>query len=691
MKEIHSFYAQLYKSEMESDVNQDNLKDFEDFTNELFIPRLSNPERDAKEGKLTIEECKEALNTFNSGKSPGEDGFTVEFYNTFFALLGKDLINCLNESYDLGEMSISQRRDVISLVPKDDSYLLLLSNWRPITLLNVDYKIASKAIAKRIESVLPKLIHSDQTGFIKDHYIGQNIRLLNDVLDQTKLHDIPGILLLLDFRKAFDTIEWSFVKRTPKAFNFGENIQQWIATFYAKTESSVLNNGFTTDSFPLSRGVRQGCPLSPYLFVLGVEILANKIRQSKSILGISIYGQEFKISQFADDTSLLCKDRTSVENALAVIKDFGALSGLRLNPTKTKTLWLGPWRNNDDKPFSSKWSKEPEKALGIFISYDEKGNYKKNFTTKIQKLGNKLDFWRSRNLTLLGRTLIFKCLGLPQLVYPASILETPQPQCSSLITTYMFNFLWNNKSDKIKREIMYLDYADGGLRVPKVNTMFKALKLAWIPRLLRDFDCNSEAWRVIPDAHLKRYGGLNFLLRCNYDRKCLDQGAIPSFYKEILVFFAELKKIHCSYDVRQDLILFNNSKIKIEGNTVFYKDWMNKGVFAVHDLLHETTGKFLSYQEFTKKYKVNCNFLTYFQVLSAIPKDLLEKARHYCFDKQHFDQTNSMSQLSSSISLNLMKTKCRDFYWLLNKSDVKATGLVKWEKDFQFADSRLKT
>lgn len=313
----------------------------------------------------------------------------------------------------------------------------------------------------------------------------------------------------------------------------------------------------------------------------------------------------------------------------------------------------------------------------------------KNFTTKIQKLGNKLDFWRSRNLTLLGRTLIFKCLGLPQLVYPASILETPQPQCSSLITTYMFNFLWNNKPDKIKREIMYLDYADGGLRVPKINTMFIALKLAWIPRLLRDFDCNSEAWRVIPDAHLKRYGGLNFLLRCNYDRKCLDQGAIPSFYKEILVYFAELKKIHC-YDVGQDLILFNNSKIKIEGNTVFYKDWMNKGVFAIHDLLHETTGKFLSYQEFTKKYKVNCNFLTYFQVLSAIPKDLLEKARHYCFDKQHFDQTNSMFQLSSSISLNLMKTKCRDFYWLLNKSDVKATGLVKWEKDFQFADVEWK-
>ena len=107
-KEIHSFNAQLYKSEMESDINQDNLKDFEDLTNELFIPRLSNPERDAIEGKLTIEECKEALNTFNSVNRLAKTVSPLNFTTLFFALLGKDLTNCLNESYDLGEMSISQ-------------------------------------------------------------------------------------------------------------------------------------------------------------------------------------------------------------------------------------------------------------------------------------------------------------------------------------------------------------------------------------------------------------------------------------------------------------------------------------------------------------------------------------------------------------------------------------------------------
>ena len=118
-----------------------------------------------------------------------------------------------------------------------------------ITLLNVDYKIASKAIAARIEKVLPLLINSNQTGFVKGRYIGENIRLINDILEQTKAQDIPGILLLLDFRKAFDTVEWGFIQNTLDLFNFGSNIKQWVKTFYNNTESSVLHNGYTTNYF----------------------------------------------------------------------------------------------------------------------------------------------------------------------------------------------------------------------------------------------------------------------------------------------------------------------------------------------------------------------------------------------------------------------------------------------------------
>ena len=148
------------------------------FTNNLEIPQLTEDMRDKLEGPLTYEECKEALSSFSKDKSPGEDGFTAEFYIKFFDILGEDLVKSLNHAYEKGELSISQRRGVITLLPKDESSLLDLKNWRPITLLNVDYKIAAKAIATRMESALPFLIHTNQTGFIKRRYIGENKRLI---------------------------------------------------------------------------------------------------------------------------------------------------------------------------------------------------------------------------------------------------------------------------------------------------------------------------------------------------------------------------------------------------------------------------------------------------------------------------------------------------------------------------------
>ena len=130
-------------------------------TDNVESPKLSEDEKETLEGPLTYDECKKILETFQNDKPPGEHGFTVEFYTSFFKLLGNDLIASLNEAYEKGELSISQRRGLITLIPKEDGSLLDLSNWRPITLLNVDLKIASKAIAKRIEPTLPNLIHSD--------------------------------------------------------------------------------------------------------------------------------------------------------------------------------------------------------------------------------------------------------------------------------------------------------------------------------------------------------------------------------------------------------------------------------------------------------------------------------------------------------------------------------------------------
>ena len=215
---IEKYFKDLYTSESITTQEQ-----YDSFFQELRLPKLSDEERDELEGLLTYDECKQILETFPNDKSPGEDGFTVEFYKCFFELLGH-LVESFNEAFEANELSISQRRGVITLIPKEDGSLLDLSNWRPITLLNVDCKIATKAIAKRIEASLSKLINSDQTGFIKGRYIGENIRLIIDIMEYTKKHNIPGILVSLDFRKAFDSPEWPFIMRTLDVFNFGKSI-----------------------------------------------------------------------------------------------------------------------------------------------------------------------------------------------------------------------------------------------------------------------------------------------------------------------------------------------------------------------------------------------------------------------------------------------------------------------------------
>jgi len=143
---------------------------------------------------------------------------------------------------------------------------------------------------------------------------------------------------------------------------------------------------------------------------------------------------------------------------------------------------LGKWENSKSNPLQLKWLRNPVKILGIFVSYDEKGNNQHNFIHKLQKLQTNLDLWRARDLTPFGRVLIIKSLALSQLVYSASNLNVPQ-EITPIIKAKLFTFLWKNKNDKIKREGLYQDRDKGGIRMIDVETMIKVLRLAWIPRL----------------------------------------------------------------------------------------------------------------------------------------------------------------------------------------------------------------
>ena len=142
-----------------------------------------------------------------------------------------------------------------------------MNNWRPLTLLNTDYKIATKAIANRIKKFLPKIINCSQTGFIKGRYIGENIRLIQETIEMLEKENMAGLLFFADFEKAFDSIRHKYIITCLESFNFGTDIIKWVRYFYQGANSCVQNAGFMSNFFSISRGVRHGCPLSPYLFL----------------------------------------------------------------------------------------------------------------------------------------------------------------------------------------------------------------------------------------------------------------------------------------------------------------------------------------------------------------------------------------------------------------------------------------
>ena len=182
--------------------------------------------------KQLLENYCEALKEFAAAKTPGTDGLTTEFLKNFWPELKDLIVGSFNYAFASGSLSISQRRGIISLIPPKNKDKTILENLRPISLLNVDYKILTKVLATRLEKVLPKIINPDQTGYVKGRYIGENIRLIQDLMFYLEKENSPGIVVFVDFRKAFDTIEWNYMEKALALFNIGSNFLQWFKTIY---------------------------------------------------------------------------------------------------------------------------------------------------------------------------------------------------------------------------------------------------------------------------------------------------------------------------------------------------------------------------------------------------------------------------------------------------------------------------
>ena len=261
--------------------------------------------------------------------------------------------------------------------------------------------------------MIAKIVHNDQAGYVKNRYIGDNIRTILGILEITEFKSDPCILVLVDFEKAFDSLSWKFIHKTLEYFNFGENFRKYVKLLYTSPLTAVINNGHLTDYFEISRGIRQGCPVSALLFLLCAEVLAINIRNSENIKGIKCDSSNIKITQYADDTCLFLNNTISLEFALELFENFYRYAGLRLNKDKTEIIWLGK-NNRSGKICNIKINNNATKTLGIWISKNTKEIIKTNFEERINKFKLLLQHWKQRNLTLKGRVTILKS---PLIVY----------------------------------------------------------------------------------------------------------------------------------------------------------------------------------------------------------------------------------------------------------------------------------
>uniref|UniRef100_A0AAR2KC07 Reverse transcriptase domain-containing protein n=1 Tax=Pygocentrus nattereri TaxID=42514 RepID=A0AAR2KC07_PYGNA len=328
-----NFYKNLYSCPPPNNVNSENYLD------KISLQSATESEKATLSAPFTEREVWDAIQSMPTGRAPGLDGYPVEYYRKFWPELKPILMPALHHIYEHNVIPNSWKTASISLILKKDKNPSDCSSYRPISLLNVDFKIVAKVLARRLDALLPRLIHPDQTGFVRSRHGSDNVRRALNIVDHLSRNPDPAFIVSLDAEKAFDRVHWDFLFAVLKKINLGSSFINMIKSLYSYPNAVVNTNNFHSDVFPVSRGCRQGCPLSPLLFCLVIEPLAQSIRNSTRLTGIKIGGEDHRISLYADDVLLyLSNPNASVNIVLDLISDYSSVSGYKINLDKSLAL-----------------------------------------------------------------------------------------------------------------------------------------------------------------------------------------------------------------------------------------------------------------------------------------------------------------------------------------------------------------
>ena len=535
IKNIGVFYETLYTS------NKVSRHQIDEYLSNINIENIVSDEDKHELDKMPREiECRNVMMSMKDNRAPGYDGIPIEYYKCFWDLINDVYMKMINECWQVKDLPISMRTAILSLIHKSNDKDRL-KNYRPISLMNSDYKILAFIFADRLQKVIHYIVNQDQSAYVKGRYIGCNIRNLIDIFEYCENEGIEGALLNIDYEKAFDSVEHSFIISVLEKFNFGPNFIEWIKIFYNNPIFRIKNNGWISKAYKMNRGIRQGCAMSSLIFILVVEILATAIRKDDNIMGILVGNVEHKIIQYADDSTIIMGNLESIPNVLKIINTFSKYAGPKLNIAKTKGIWLGPLKDLGLRDHCGiTWTGNPVKCLGIYIGHNKEKSYTLNWVKKIENMRNVINKWKIRHLSIEGKILIVKTMVLSKLVFPATLLTVPECIIKD-VKQMVFEFIWGGK-DKVKRSVLINCKSNGGYSMVDIDAFCTALKASWVTKLLH----TGGKWKSILFHYLDRQGmSINYILRMNFQAvkslPCITN--LPVFYQMVFLGFNHVKDV----------------------------------------------------------------------------------------------------------------------------------------------------
>eukprot|EP00253_Pinus_taeda_P003073 PITA_03073 len=471
---------------------------------EIFsaIPHLvTDDQNKALMRAATLEEIEETVKAMKKGTAPGPYGFTVDFFQAGWHFLGKEILELLEESRMNQKVWPSLNSTFYALIPKGDN-LEDANGFRPIALCNVIYKIITSMMAKRLKPLLDKLISVEQTGFVEGRQILDGLVVTQEVIHSLKVKKQKGMMIKLDLLKAYDRLSWNYLGKVLESFSFCRRWIDWIHSLISSPSFSILVNGIPSRTFSATRGLRQGDPLSPFLFILAVEGLGRfikKEREADKIKGLKLWGNNLCLThqQFVDDIMLFGEPTVKEVKHLRKILDlFAEASGLEINRDKSCVFIFNAVEQvkaHIIRLLGFRRGELPTKYLGNILDFTSKKM--KNWQGIIDKLSNKVANWAFRTLNIVGRIVLAKYVLQAIPVYPLSIMGAPIGICVR-IREIIRNFIWRGADQKKKWALaswcqLTERKEKGGLGLRDPETLNKDLA-----RLNRDLVEKNSFWEI---------------------------------------------------------------------------------------------------------------------------------------------------------------------------------------------------